>query len=174
MPGTIPDVWHILFIILILILQCYNLIPALTSLPCASPFTTQDITKSKLEIWRLGLGFIGVHPSHSCAEPLTKISYGWRMNVITDITLPGSEHLVLWFLPRQCPHSHVSHSRSPSLQNCWLCPCFWSLSWHFLTTGYTLCSHILVESYVIAICVCQKQSGWQFHVVYPALGTQSS
>ena len=82
-----------------------NPIPALATLPCASPFVAKHITRSESEICRLSLGFPGVHPSHSCTKPLAETSRSWGMSMLTDIVPPGSEHQVVLFLPWQRPCS---------------------------------------------------------------------
>lgn len=63
----------------------------------ASPFTAWFVTTLKTGIGRLGLGFIGVHLSHGCTEPLPAVSCVWSMNAIPDKAPLGSQHLVVGF-----------------------------------------------------------------------------
>lgn len=131
--------------------MAYNPIPALATLPCASPFLAQHITRSKSEIWRLSLGFVGVHPSHSCAAPLAEISMveAWAWSLTSFLLTPKTKLFDSCF---DSVRIHISsHSRSPSPQNSWLLSCFRSLTWHFLTTGWITCNRHLRISKAITL-----------------------
>lgn len=131
--------------------MAYNPIPALATLPCASPFIAQHITRSKSEIWRLSLGFVGVHPSHSCAAPLAEISMveAWAWSLTSFLSTPKTKLFDSCF---DSVRIHLSsHSRSPSPQNSWLLSCFRSLTWHFLTTGWITCNRHLRISKTITL-----------------------